>query len=94
MQAYQIPILFGSQPSVVLLSMQDRTEGEFFLLRLLSSTAEFNSLFGLSRIGSLRYAIFGNTAFIYDLRSRLWGVARLLGLRGIPPRLQPLLGVG
>jgi len=33
----------------------------------------------------LRRAIFGTTSSIFDLWSRPWGVARLLGLRGIPP---------
>jgi len=31
---------------------------------------------------------------IFDLWSRPWDVARLLGLRGVPPRLHPSEGVG
>jgi len=46
----------------VLISMQDKTEGEFFL----------------QRSEPLRRAIFGTTSSIFDLRSRLWDMARLL----------------
>jgi len=42
----------------------------------------------------LRRAIFGTTSSIFDLWSRPWGVARLLGLRGVPSRLHPSEGVG
>jgi len=41
----------------------------------------------------LRRAIFGATS-IFDLWSRPWGVARLLGLRRVPPRPHPSKGVG
>jgi len=41
----------------------------------------------------LRRAIFGTTSSIFDLWSRPWGVARLLGLRGVPPR-PPSFGRG
>ena len=34
---------------------------------------------------SLRRLIFGDSLSLYDLRSRPWGVARLLGLHGFPP---------
>jgi len=34
----------------------------------------------------LRRAIFGTTSSIFELWSRPWGLARLLGLRGDPPR--------
>ena len=37
----------------------------------------------------LRLAIFGHTPSLLDLWSRPWGVARLLGLRGIDPRPHP-----
>ena len=43
---------------------------------------------------SLRKYIFGSSFSILDLWSRLWGVARLLGLRGAPPRPHPSEGVG
>jgi len=39
-------------------------------------------------------AIFGTTSSFFDLWSRPWGVARLLGLRGVPPRPHPSEGVG
>jgi len=39
-------------------------------------------------------AIFGTTFSVFDLSSKIWGVARLLSLHGIPPRPQPLEGVG
>ena len=42
----------------------------------------------------LRKSIFGSTLSIRDLWSRPWGVARLLGLRGVPPRHHPSEGVG
>ena len=38
--------------------------------------------------------IFGSSLSILDLWSRPWGVARLLGLRGVPPRPHPSEGVG
>ena len=34
----------------------------------------------------LRKSVFGSSLSILDLWSRPWGVARLLGLRGVPPR--------
>ena len=34
---------------------------------------------------SLRRSLFGDSLFLYDLWSRPWGVARLLGLHGLPP---------
>ena len=37
----------------------------------------------------LRRAIFGHTLSLLDFWSRPWGVARLLGLRGVDPRPHP-----
>ena len=42
----------------------------------------------------LRKSIFGSSLSILDLWSRPWGVARLLGLRGVPPRPHPSEEVG
>ena len=42
----------------------------------------------------LRKSIFGSSLSILDLWSRPWGVARLLGLHGVPPRPHPSEGVG
>ena len=42
----------------------------------------------------LRRAIFGHTLSLLDLWSRPWGVARLLGLRGVDPRPHPQEWVG
>ena len=42
----------------------------------------------------LRKSIFGSSLSILDLWSRPWGVAQLLGLRGVPPRPHPSKGVG
>ena len=42
----------------------------------------------------LRRAIFGHTPSLLDLWSRPWGVARLLGFRGIDPRPHPQEWVG
>jgi len=42
----------------------------------------------------LRCAIFGTTSSILDFWSRPWGVAQLLGLRGVPPCPHPSKWVG
>ena len=42
----------------------------------------------------LRESIFGSSLSTIDLWSRPWGVARLLRLRGVPPRPHPSEGVG
>ena len=43
---------------------------------------------------SLRRSLFGDSLSLYDLWSRPWGVARLLGLHGIPPCTHPSEGFG
>ena len=43
---------------------------------------------------SLRRSLFGASLSLYDLRSRPWGVARLLGLHGLSPCRHPSDGVG
>ena len=43
---------------------------------------------------SLRRSLFGDSLFLYNLWSRPWGVARLLGLHGLPPCPHPSEGVG
>ena len=43
---------------------------------------------------SLRLLIFGDSLSLYDLWSRPWRVARLLGLRGLPPCPHPSERVG
>ncbi len=43
---------------------------------------------------SLRRSLFGDSLSLYDLWSRPWGVARLLGLHGLPPCPHPPEGVG
>ena len=43
---------------------------------------------------SLRRSLFGNSLSLYDLWTRPWGVARLLGLHGLPPCPYPSGGVG
>ena len=57
----------------------------------------------LSRIGriqlpaatdSLRRSLFSDSLSLYELWSRPWGVARLLGLHGLPPCPHPSEGVG
>ena len=37
------------------------------------------------QLRTLRRSLFGDSLSLYDLWSRLWGVARLLGLNGFPP---------
>ena len=43
---------------------------------------------------SWRRSLFGDSLSLYDLWSRPWGVARLLGLHGLPPCSHPSEGVG
>ena len=43
---------------------------------------------------SLRRSLFGDSLSLYDLWSRPWGVARVLGLHGLPPCPHPSEGVG
>ena len=43
---------------------------------------------------SLRLSLFGDSLSLYDLWSRPWEVARLLGLHGLPPCPHPSEGVG
>ena len=43
---------------------------------------------------SFRRSAFGNSLSLYDLWSRPWGVAQLLGLHGLPSCLHPSEGVG
>ena len=43
---------------------------------------------------SLRRSLFGDSLSLYDLWSRLWGVARLLGLHGLSPYPIPRKGSG
>ena len=43
---------------------------------------------------SLRRSLFGDSLSLYDFCSRPWGVARLLGLHGLPPCPHPSEGVG
>ena len=43
---------------------------------------------------SLRRSLFGDSLSLYDLWSRPWGVAQLLGLHGLPPCPHPSEGVG
>ena len=43
---------------------------------------------------SLRRLLFGDRLFLYDLWSRPWGVARLVGLHGLPPCPHSSEGVG
>ena len=43
---------------------------------------------------TLRRSLFGNSLSLYDLWSRPWVVAGLLGLHGLPPCPHPSKGVG
>jgi len=87
--------LSRSQSSLVLLLNQYKTEEEFFLQRLQTPSAGSDSPPpGLSYIRASRRAIFDTTSNIFDLWSRPWGVARLFGLLGVPPRYHLSEGVG
>jgi len=77
--------------------MQDTTKGEIFLQRLpcghqLQDLTHL--LLGCPASEPVRRAIFGTTTSIFDLWSRPEGVARLLGLRVVPPRPRPSERVG
>ena len=54
---------------------------------------DLNHLLDCPASEPLRKSIFGSSPSILDLWSRPWGVARLLGLRGVPPRPHPSEGV-
>ena len=43
---------------------------------------------------SLHRSLFGDSLSLYDVWSRPWGVARLLGIHGLPPCPHPSEGVG
>ena len=43
---------------------------------------------------SLRRSLFGDSLSLYDLWSRLWGVAQFLGLHGLPPCPHPSERIG
>ena len=46
------------------------------------------------QLRTLRHSLFGDSLSHYDPWSRPWGVARLLGLHGLPPCPHPSEGVG
>ena len=54
-----------------------------------SACGHLSSHFALSS-----YGLFGDSLSLYDLWSRPWGVARFLGLHGVPPCPIPLKGSG
>jgi len=87
--------LSRSQPSLVLLPMQDKTEEKSSCSACGHPLQDTTHLL-LDCLASepLLRAIFGTTTSIFDLWSRPWVVARLLGLCGVPPRPHPLEGVG
>ena len=59
-----------------------------------SSQDTFHLILHCPATDSLRRSLFGDSLSLYDLWSRPWGVARLLGLHGLPPCLHPSEGVG
>ena len=59
-----------------------------------SSRDVFHLILHCPATDSLRRSLFGDSQSLYDLWSRLWGVARLLGLHGLPPCPHPSEGVG
>ena len=54
----------------------------------------FNLILHCPDTDSLRRSLFGDSLSFYDLWSRPWRVARLLGLHGSPPCPNPSQGVG
>jgi len=70
-----------------LLSMQDKTKETFFLQRLRSSIQDLpHFLLDCLTFEPLQRAVFDTISAIFDLWSRPCGMARILALRGIPPR--------
>jgi len=70
------------QPSLVLLSMQDKTEGEFFLQSLRTPSIELSSsLSGLSCIWATPACHLWH--YFFHFWSRPWGVVRLMGFCGL-----------
>jgi len=83
-----------SQPSLVLLPTQDKTEAEFFMQRLRIPYTGYDSPPPrLSRIWASPARHLWHYFFHFWPWSRPWGVARLLCLRGVPPRPHPSEGV-
>jgi len=74
--------------------MQDKKEGEFFMQHCGHPLQDLTHLLDCPASEPLRRAVFGTASSIFDLWSRPWGVARLLVLRGVPPRPHPSEGVG
>jgi len=88
-------LLPWSQLSIVLLPMQDKMKKNS------SCSTSRHLLQDLTHLlldcpasEPLRRAIFGTTFSIYDLWSKLWGMARLLDHCGVPPCPHPSEGVG
>ena len=59
-----------------------------------SSQDIFHLILHCPATDSLRRSLFGDSLSLYDLWSRPWGVARLLGLHDLPPCPHPSEGVG
>ena len=70
--------------------LQNWQNRESFLQRL--RTLAPGRLSSLSALSS--YGLFGDSLFLYDLWSRPWRVAQLLGLDGLPPCPIPGKGLG
>ena len=59
-----------------------------------SSQDTFDLILHCPATDSLRHSLFGDSLSLYDLWSRPWKVARLLGLHDLPPCPHPSEGVG
>ena len=59
-----------------------------------SSQDIFHLILHCPATNSLRRSLFGDSLSLYDLWSRPWRVARLVGLHGLPPCPHPSEGVG
>jgi len=71
--------------------MQDKTDGGSSCSAHLQ---DLTHLLNCPTFEPLWHAIFGTTSSILDLWSRPWGMAQLLGLRGVPPHHHSSEGVG
>ena len=76
------------------LSRIGRIENSSCSARGHSSQDIFHLILHCPATDSLRRSLFGDSLSPYDLWSRSWGVARLLGLHGLPPCPHPSEGVG
>ena len=80
LHCYEHSLLLGSN-----LSRIGRTETPSCSACGHSSQDTFHLILHCPATDSLRRSLFGDSPSLHDLWSRPWGVARLLGIHGLPP---------